>query len=507
MHDERTVRAAACACDRRWRSAGRQLSYVAIVATIRPVARHSITYLDPVGGKAMACAVVGPRQMLCMATCAAGLAYAQKLDSSATHQTDVHGNREQRIREAATGLFSTLDLNNNGMVNKIELLQREGETLSDMRALGVTLENGEQLLQSCDVDGNRAISEHELWAYLHNARDHTGTGVATSLPQDSSEYAQPGPVWDENGYVIGCLCQGRFGNQFDYMLGFIEHAKRLNRTAILPPWVEYNAQKETKQYPFFPAFSQVFKVDAIQQYHHAIDADEFMVHFGRKWRQLGMVGYSALGAAKDFEQGVPRAGFWKRLGVKFTRFEQLTPGARSGKVDDVVHPILAMDCVSGKYPAPTSLNKVVPYFEWSTEIEVAATQLIEQYIGHRDHPFIAVQWRQEFASRARRSGSCGGFSAAQCAQYLDHEASRTAFAEKLGTGSRKHYPSELCAPTLDSMRSLLQAALEAAGPNTKLFVASDTSLRELGELGELFGEFGAVTLAGGKCQRRATSQR
>ena len=434
---------------------------------------------------------------LCVAL-AGLLTWAQQAGSEA------HAHGEDRIREVASGLFRTLDANANGMLNKIELLRDlDGEAaISDTATLlGIGVDSGEKLLQACDADGNRAISELELWEYLRDAH------LAEMGPKDSSEeeHAQQSedteePQWgDENGYVIGCICQGRFGNQFDYMLSFIEHAKRLNRTAILPPWVEYNALKETNEYPYYPAFAEFFKVESIQRYHRAIDAFEFMATYGSKWRRLGVIGYSVSARAENFEKGVPRAGFWKTLGIKFDRFEQLSARARSGSANDINHPVLAVDCVPGKYPAPASLNKLVRYFDWSSAIDLAASNFIEQYIGHRDQAFVAVQWRQEFAARAQNSGSCSGFSVSQCSPYIDGATSRAAVGERPGGAARSGvYATELCAPSLDSMRALLKEARAAAGPSAKLFVASDTSLAELGELGELFRELGAVTQEGGE---------
>lgn len=66
---------------------------------------------------------------------------------------------------------------------------------------------------------------------------------------------------------------GRFGNQADHFLGALGFAKGLNRTLIVPPWVEYRyGEPKSIQVPF----RKYFNVSELKRFHKVIEMEEFM---------------------------------------------------------------------------------------------------------------------------------------------------------------------------------------------------------------------------------------
>lgn len=66
---------------------------------------------------------------------------------------------------------------------------------------------------------------------------------------------------------------GRFGNQADHFLGALAFAIGLNRTLVLPPWVEYHyGQLKSIQVPF----ETYFKVDPLTKIHKVMTMENFM---------------------------------------------------------------------------------------------------------------------------------------------------------------------------------------------------------------------------------------
>jgi len=77
---------------------------------------------------------------------------------------------------------------------------------------------------------------------------------------------------DPNGYMMFCPCMGRFGNQADHYLGSLAFAEGINRTLVLPPWVEYRpGHSRSVQVPF----KKYFDVEAVKKYHRVIPMEDF----------------------------------------------------------------------------------------------------------------------------------------------------------------------------------------------------------------------------------------
>ena len=133
--------------------------------------------------------------------------------------------------------------------------------------------------------------------------------------------------------------------------------------------------------------------------------------------------------------------------------------------------MLAVDCVPGDYPASRDLDPLAQYFHWSAAVLGKAQKLISG-------AYVAVQVRSEFMW----SGRCGGFSCVQCQTLLDQDPSID--------------PNAICDPGLSAMRNMLNQAMEVAN-TSRLFVAADVALDQMGEMGEMFLALGAQTQEGG----------
>ena len=302
---------------------------------------------------------------------------------------------------------------------------------------------------------------------------------------------EPPPTWDPNGYLLAHFCQGRFGNQFDYLLNLLDLASRTARTLILPPYTDYSAQDTMGQYPWFWWFGEVFDTEHLEQ--HAsfkfIDLGVFMVHFREKWEAAGFVGHCTY--PKNRMDGwhdtcmvdiSPKRPFWRNLGIDFERQEVLLTASHR-MIKQVDHPVVALDCAPGKYPAPPRLDKWASALNWSLPIQREAEAFISEEL---ERPYIAVHIRQAFFD------ACDGrpmtHSSGQCRPWL--EAEGHVFSE-----ATPKFPNDICHPSTEIMREQLQALMNATGAKS-LFVASDNPIGTQ-DLRFLREELGAKTLRGG----------
>ncbi|XP_067940742.1 GDP-fucose protein O-fucosyltransferase 1-like [Watersipora subatra] len=211
---------------------------------------------------------------------------------------------------------------------------------------------------------------------------------------------------DTNGYILYCPCMGRFGNQADQFLGALNFAKQLNRTMVLPHWIEFDFTRgaTSMQIPF----NKYFKVEPLLKYHRVMLMQDFMdklapeiwpkgkrTVFCYRVRDITSTSKPNSCNAKD---GNPFGPFWDFFNVDFDSDEFYAPLLWNERDFDQwrqkypphLWPVIAFTGAPAEFPVSEANAKLHRYLQWSDDMENKAQAVIE---SHLKRPFLGAHLR------------------------------------------------------------------------------------------------------------------
>lgn len=267
-------------------------------------------------------------------------------------------------------------------------------------------------------------------------------------------------------------------------MGSLNFAKALNRTLILPPWIEYRqGAAKSIQVPF----DHIFQVKPIQKFHRAITMHNFMKTFaGYIWPEekrrsfCYMERKSLTGSLRKdchAKEGNPFGPFWDEFGIDFVGSEFFGPlhyDTWHG-VDTVAkwhttypadkYPVLAFTGAPASFPVQADNVGLQRYLLWAeklfdfTRVWMKATMPRGAYLGI--HLRNGVDWGR---ACEHISDSPNLFSAAQCLGYRNERGVAT---------------KEMCQPSFETIvkdikhHMLIYNAQNSKNQIKSIFVASD----------------------------------
>ncbi|XP_055531681.1 GDP-fucose protein O-fucosyltransferase 1 [Wyeomyia smithii] len=250
---------------------------------------------------------------------------------------------------------------------------------------------------------------------------------------------------DENGYILYCPCMGRFGNQADHFLGALGFAHGLNRTLVLPPWVEYRkGEVKSIQVPF----DTYFQVEPLLEYHKVTTMEDFMKNVAPSlWpsqertsfcymERIGLDGKTDGGC--NAKSGNPFGPFWDTFVVDFVKSEFFGPKLNY----DVYHhdmaskwnekypaekwPVIAFTGAPASFPIQSENRELHKYLKWSKNIDDAARDFIKNSLPKG--AFMGIHLRNEIdwvRACEHVKDSSNLFSSPQCLGYRNEKGSLT----------------------------------------------------------------------------------
>jgi len=283
---------------------------------------------------------------------------------------------------------------------------------------------------------------------------------------------------DPNGYVMYCPCMGRFGNQADHFLGALGFAKGLNRTLVLPPWVEYRkGQSRSIQVPFDAYFS----TEPLEGFHRVVTMEDFFGHLGQTvwptevrtsfcYADRPVIGGQNIGGVCNAKNGNPFGPFWDNFDVHFVQSETYGPlhydVHYTSVADDWMKkypaskwPVLAFTGAPAPYPVQKENVELQKYLKWNPALMKRAEDFISQL---PKGPFIGVHMRN-------------GVDWSRACEHVVNAPTLFASAQCLGyTNENGRASTELCLPSEEIIIRQLRRKIGQFKAKS-IFVASDSN--------------------------------
>uniref|UniRef100_F1L7Y1 GDP-fucose protein O-fucosyltransferase 1 n=1 Tax=Ascaris suum TaxID=6253 RepID=F1L7Y1_ASCSU len=286
---------------------------------------------------------------------------------------------------------------------------------------------------------------------------------------------------DQNGYVVFCPCMGRFGNQIEQLLGSMAFAKAMNRTLVLPPFIEYQFGKPKA---VMIEFDRYFLLKPLEDAQRVILMQKFMKQIAPKiwppnqrkvfcWSARASIFDSNASLGCHAKEGNPFGPFWDHSGVDFIGDVYFGDQIEEGyditlngvtnkwmeKFPSFDYPVLAFSSAPGAFPARSEHRPLQRYLQWSTFIAENANQFINENLKR---PFIGIHLRNNIdwanvCSHVHEGETTKLFGSAQCVGDY---------------GELGNLTKEMCAPSLTTILNDVEYEVKRMKAKS-VFVSSD----------------------------------
>ncbi|XP_052756859.1 GDP-fucose protein O-fucosyltransferase 1 isoform X2 [Galleria mellonella] len=268
--------------------------------------------------------------------------------------------------------------------------------------------------------------------------------------------------------------KGRFGNQADHFLGALAFSKGINRTLILPPWVEYRfGEPKSTQVPF----DTYFRVDTLKHYHRVITMTSFMRDIAPTlWPEDKRISFCYTkrgeGISCNAKSGNPFGPFWDTFNIDFVESEFYGPLNYDAhnvimmekwkqKYSPEDWPVLAFTGAPASFPVQKENLILQKYIAWNDDILNKSKIFIKENMNGGGFLGIHLRNGQDWVKACRHvKDSPTLFAAPQCVGYKNERGPLT---------------SSMCFPHKSDIIKQVKRALKKLNDIKYIFIASDSN--------------------------------